>query len=345
LSKNVIGDYKTEISGILAQSKVEEIIKDSFTNLLKAISSNDLEGTRQYINSFDTDNAISQIQTIDNIKKKVESLNPVSFDMGISEEDSFLIVGKLNFTQKSSKYINSINVVYDRTSRIYKFNNLYETLVQIPKIVKVNPIVSIPNIEDTINCSDCFLAPVDKTHSLPSSYTPSFRNTGFTGGGQLTNDTISALKNLMSDASSKAISISIISSYRSYQTQISTFNYWVNEQKKRGLSQAEAEVRANRISARAGHSEHQLGTTVDIKCLSCGNFDNSSNNLLLYQYLEENAYRFGFVISYPKDKESLTGYSYEPWHIRFIGVDLATEFYNKNYITDVNLSSTILLRK
>ena len=329
LSQDNIGNYNTEVTGYLNKEKVVETIKGKFVKLL----------------SLTTDNEIEQSLKISNIKDKFSSINPVSFDLQILEKDGVLNVGKLNLEQKDSKYVDSIDVFYDRNLREFKFLNIFDTLSQIPEVKKIvvsTPTPSPSNIV-TINCSDCFLAPVDKYHSLPSSYTPSVTNVTLSGGGQLTNDALSALKDLNSDASNNGISITVISSYRSYQTQVTTFNYWVGQQKKNGLSQSQAEIQANRISARAGQSEHQLGTTADLKCSSCGNFDNSAKNILLYQYLEKNAHKFGFVISYPKGKEALTGYSYEPWHIRYIGIDLATGFFNKNYITEPNLSSTILL--
>jgi D-alanyl-D-alanine carboxypeptidase len=189
------------------------------------------------------------------------------------------------------------------------------------------------------------LAAVDKSHGLPSNYVPNLKNISISGGGQITNDANNALLNLYNDAKTENINITVISGYRSYQTQITTYNYWVSQQKNKGLNQADAEAAANRISAHAGHSEHQLGTTVDLKFEGTGSFDNSDKNLKLYKYLEENAYKFGFVISYPKDKENLTGYSYEPWHIRFIGIDLATDFFNRGYLSNPGDYSTKYLQQ
>jgi len=327
LRQNSIGNYKTEVTGSLEKDKVIENIKNNFKFLLDDT----------------TDNEIQQCLKITNIQEKFESIIPVSFELQIIDKDEILYVGKFKLEQKDSEFQTSMEVIYDRNLKEYKYLNIFDTLSKIPELKKKILNTPTPSNIETINCIDCFLAPVDKYHSLPSSYTPTLTNVTLPGGGQLTKDTLSALTDLTNDASNSGISISVISTYRSYQTQITTFNYWVGQQKKNGLSQAQAEIQANRISARAGQSEHQLGTTADLKCSSCGNFDNSAKNILLYQYLEKNAHKFGFVISYPKGKESLTGYSYEPWHLRYIGIDLATEFYDKNYLTEPNLSSTILL--
>ena len=344
LSRNTFEEYNTEVIGTLENDKVTAIIKSTFNNLLNTLKKNDYESSKNFI--LDTDNLDSTIQqlfSVSDFNTKIESIVPDTFELQINDTDNILYVGKLKIKQTNSSYIGTVDVVYDKELKIYRFTNMYDSFSQIPLPVVTSKTTSTSTQETTINCTDCFLAPVDKYHSLPSTYIPAVINTSLPGGGQLTYNTINALKNLSNDAKSYGIDITIISAYRSYQTQITTFNYWVSQQKKNGLSQAEAEIQANKISAKPGHSEHQLGTTADINCSTCGHFDSSAKNLALYQYLEQNAYKFGFVISYPQGKDGLTGYSYEPWHIRFIGIELATEFFNKNYLTAPGLSSTILL--
>lgn len=345
LVKKDLENYSTDITGSLAKDKVIQGIKDSFNSLLNYLERNNSEQAKNFIAGSDIDNAIKQILSINIISDKMTSITPVSFDLKLIENGDTLEVGKLNIAQKGSTYVNTIDVIYDRTLKTFKFSNLYDSFSQIP-VPGLNQVSITPNQVQTINCTDCTLAPVDKLHALPSTYIPTVINTTITGGGQLTSATVTALNDLNNDASSKGIDITIISAYRSYQTQVATFNYWVGEQKKKGLSQAAAESAANQVSARAGQSEHQLGTVIDLRCSSCTSFDNTDpKNMALYKYIEENAYKFGFVISYPKNKELLTGYSYEPWHIRFIGIELATQFFNKHYLTDPSLSSTILLRQ
>lgn len=109
------------------------------------------------------------------------------------------------------------------------------------------------------------------------------------------------------------------SGYRSYKTQESTYNGYV-----KSYGQAEAD----KFSAKAGQSEHQTGLSMDIS-------SESVNYLLSEEFGEtvegkwvaENAHKFGFIIRYPKGKEDVTGYQYEPWHIRYLGEDLATKVY------------------
>ena len=77
------------------------------------------------------------------------------------------------------------------------------------------------------------------------------------------------------------------------------------------------------FSARPGHSEHQTGLAFDV-----GAIDDDFANWPSGIWLKENAHKYGFIIRYPKGKQHITGYKYEPWHIRYLGVDLATKVYN-----------------
>jgi D-alanyl-D-alanine carboxypeptidase len=187
------------------------------------------------------------------------------------------------------------------------------------------------------SCEDCKYYPVSKRHALSASYEPAVVETGLPGGGQVTPETRAALQDLFNAARAAGLSPKVNSAYRSYQTQANTFNYWVEREVAKGFSREQAERNANRYSARPGHSEHQLGTTVDINCLSCSPFDRSSNgNDAIWEFVGANAHKFGFVVSYPEGKEDLTGYVYEPWHIRYVGVDIAKELYEIDYLGKQN---------
>lgn len=195
-------------------------------------------------------------------------------------------------------------------------------------------------------CRDCTLYHVDKTHALPSSYVPQVVPTGLPGGGSLTAQTVEALKQLFALANSKGLKPRVNSSYRSYSQQLSTYNYWVQGELNRGKSRAEAELAANRYSAKPGHSEHQLGTTADINCQDCQAFDrNNKANNAIWKFLEENAHKYGFVISYPRNMEAVTGYVYEPWHIRYVGVELASEIHSKGYVNGNGIYLAEFLRQ
>lgn len=114
-----------------------------------------------------------------------------------------------------------------------------------------------------------------------------------------------------------------LSAYRSYNTQKSIYNYWLN---------ARGKAYASKYVALPGHSEHQTGLAVDItsKRMRFG-LDESFDQTPEGKWLINNAHRYGFILRYPKGKERITGYNYEPWHLRYVGVKEATVMKKNNW--------------
>lgn len=144
----------------------------------------------------------------------------------------------------------------------------------------------------------------NKSYPLSENYSPGGLLKEFTNNFNL-------MKN---DAKNQGINLNIVSGYRSYSKQESVYNNYVAMDGKNA---------ADTYSARPGHSEHQTGLAADINSVN-----NSFINTPEGKWLNDNCYKYGFIIRYPKGKESITGYIYEPWHIRYINVDVATELYN-----------------
>lgn len=116
------------------------------------------------------------------------------------------------------------------------------------------------------------------------------------------------------------------SAYRSYDTQVSVYNGWVNS-----LGQEAADL----TSARPGHSEHQTGLAIDVNALpdqGCA-LEPCWGATPHAQWIAANAHRFGFIVRYPDGMTHITGYEYEPYHLRFVGVELATEMYTTGITT------------
>ena len=105
-----------------------------------------------------------------------------------------------------------------------------------------------------------------------------------------------------------------MSGFRSYWDQNYIYN---NSVKNYGVEQTDT------FSARPGHSEHQTGLAFDI-----GAIDDDMGEWPSGIWLAENAHRYGFIIRYPKGKQHITGYKYGPWHVRYLGVNVATKVYN-----------------
>lgn len=150
---------------------------------------------------------------------------------------------------------------------------------------------------------------VNKTYTLPSSY-----------GNGLTNATTEAFNNMQAAAKADGLNIYISSGFRSYSYQKTLYNNYVNRD---GVTVADT------YSARAGHSEHQSGLAFDVNTIN-DSFANTEEG----KWLNDNCYKYGFILRYPNGKSDETGYQYEPWHFRYVGVELAEKLYNNgNWIT------------
>jgi len=161
---------------------------------------------------------------------------------------------------------------------------------------------------------------LDSRYRLASTYAPtdlrSTADAGLNGGYRVREHVIADLKAMASAARAAGARLSVQSAYRSYQTQKDTFDYWV---RLHGYDYALKE------SARAGHSEHQLGTSLDFR--SYGGpapWDVSDwATTKAGKWMKANAWKYGFILSYPKGKTDVTCYMYEPWHYRYVGRDRA----------------------
>lgn len=125
------------------------------------------------------------------------------------------------------------------------------------------------------------------------------------------------LQNLIDDANRDGIQLYVFSSYRSFSEQ---------QALKGQYRVTYGAGTANSFSADQGYSEHQLGTTVDVIAPGQGGVLDGFDSTTAYQWLLKNAYRYGYIISYPKDNKF---YTFEPWHWRFVGVKLATDLHNQ----------------
>ncbi|NDI35882.1 M15 family metallopeptidase [Chengkuizengella sediminis] len=171
---------------------------------------------------------------------------------------------------------------------------------------------------------------VNKQRSLKDEYVPTDLvqpNIPFSFAGEsekkwLREEAARALEQLFEKADQENIQLNGVSGYRSYLTQKSIFNWNVQEQ---------GEEQARRYSAFPGTSEHQTGLAIDVSSPSVNNvLHESLGSTKEGQWLAKHAAEFGFIIRYPQDKEHITGYAYEPWHIRYVGKEIAAEIMGQN---------------
>lgn len=171
-----------------------------------------------------------------------------------------------------------------------------------------------------VQCGD-ILAPLDKQHVLAANCVPALVNLPAAmsiGAQQLTAPTITAMQEMFAAAAKDGSpSFQVNSAYRSYDTQVQAYNGAVAQYGK---------DYADRTSALPGHSEHQLGTTADVcaRGLCLEDFIGSPEAT----WLAQNSWKYGFIVSYPDGKEAITGYAAEPWHVRFVGKDVAKQVHD-----------------
>jgi hypothetical protein len=155
----------------------------------------------------------------------------------------------------------------------------------------------------------------NKTYPLPQSYAPGW------------DAEASAQLNVMFEAAKQdGIRLFVKSGYRSYVDQKVIYNGYVKRDGK---------AAADTYSARPGHSEHQTGLAFDLNSLSIS-FENTAEG----KWLAENCYKYGFIIRYPKGKENITGYIYEPWHVRYLGTEKAKAVYESGLCLEEFLGIT-----
>ena len=157
---------------------------------------------------------------------------------------------------------------------------------------------------------------VNKTYYLPENYTPvnSYQQLTSNCAHCLEEYVMTAFNEMNADAKSLGLNLWIASGYRSYSIQSYLYNNYVNRDGK---------IAADTYSARSGHSEHQTGLAFDLNSVS-SSFANTNEG----KWIQDNCHLYGFIIRYPKGKEQITGYMYEPWHLRYVGKELAKNLYN-----------------
>jgi len=157
---------------------------------------------------------------------------------------------------------------------------------------------------------------VNKTNPIDKNYNPklgSFRK------WYVAKELVEPLKQLEQVLESNNITFTISEAYVSVKMQEKLFNTKVKEYEKLGLSEMDAKMETAKKILVPRYSEHHTGLAIDFK-----------GNEKLYNYLEQNAYKYGFILRYPKDKEEFTKYKYDKTHYRYVGVEVATKMKQKN---------------
>lgn len=283
-----------------------------YKNIIAIQTETDLDGGRdinkeEYIYKEDLMHLGYSINDIEIIEKKISNVNVKTYLLNTKYKNLTAFISSPYFKLENvSRYQN----YFDRTSYTA------ETCVLYVEIGLDSEFYT--SIKDT-DLSKNELMLVNKYYKLSSDYIPELVSLDKAyGSGKLEPKAYEAFKLMCDNALLEDIKLKSVSAYRSYSNQNSLYKSYV---KKDGTKTADT------YSARPGHSEHQTGLAIDINTSSSkAKFETKKE----YEWLVNNAYKYGFILRYPNNKTHITGYKYEPWHWRYVGIDVATKIYEED---------------
>lgn len=195
---------------------------------------------------------------------------------------------------------------------------------------------TVKNVPDTVeehgDEKTWSLILVNKHNAIPAGYSVELEQ--LSNGEQIDIRIYHSLQELFDAARADGVYPIVASGYRSTEKQKKFMDEKIGEYEAKGYSTARAQEQAEKWVAIPGTSEHQLGIAVDI---NADGMHSSANEV--YEWLDENSYRFGFIRRYPPDKTDITGVSNEPWHYRYVGVEAATEIYRQKICLEEYLNT------
>lgn len=226
----------------------------------------------------------------------------------------------------NTKYIDLVKEKYYLKKNFYKYveymnSNKKLDLTTIVRNINIHLDQKFYSTDYKTKVSDDTLMLVNKYYALDASYTPDDLVTisqkyawGDKGAHKIRNIAYEAFLDMWNAASNDGFYLMVNSSYRTYEEQDKIYNRYKNNY---------GQKYADDYAARPGHSEHQTGLTLDLFSKTNSNkkeFTGSNEE----KWLQDNAYKYGFIQRYPEDKIKITGYDHESWHFRYIGVEAAT---------------------
>ena len=238
------------------------------------------------------------------------------------KDDQIKAILKKKYNRLNIKFIRQKYFITNNLDKYIKYYNNH-------KDDKISHIVSIVNVcadedyydKDTVKKTDISkkeLMLLNKFNYLDENYAPDdivkVSMQFAYGDNEIKKEVYEKFRSMYNDAKKEGLYLIITSSYRDYNFQKELWDSYANQK---------GDEWADSVSARAGYSEHQTGYTLDIVTYNANmsSFEKTDE----FKWLQDNAYKYGFILRYPKDKEDITGYSYESWHYRYVGKDVATK--------------------
>lgn len=281
----------------------DEVISKSNYAVIKRLTSNDdfnIDYLNEYLDKYktikDTDTVIKLVnEDIKGDNSLISELVKDKYYIANNLDKYIKYYSKDKTIRENVEYVNTLNYLTYFEDNFYAEPDIYGVLVQ-----------------------------VNKFYYLGESYNPKdLVELGNYGLGQLRKIAYDAYVNMREAARKDGMSFYVTSAYRSYEKQVDLYNNYLQIDK-----QEDVDI----YSARPGFSDHQSGYTVDI--LQEGSDFDTFYKTDASEWLKENAYKYGFICRYPEGKQDITGYEYEPWHYRYVGVYTATYIHNTGITYD-----------
>ena len=323
----------------LTKSEINTILKYDYNeNVIYIVKSDNYDPNKldlylKYITKYKNIDYLKIFELINNENFKENKINEYVKLLKKYDDINGIVKYVNDFKDKNIKLddftISLINEKYfiddylDRYINYYNNNpNLSASLV----VTRVNSNLDYTFYEDSkeADLSKDMYTLVNKFYYLSKDYVPDdlVDVTGIYARdkAELKKVAYDAFVKMADDARELGLTLKVTTGYRSYNFQATLYNNYV---KIDGVKNADT------YSARPGYSEHQLGYSADITNKNNVSFEEFENTKE-YEWLQDNAYKYGFIQRYPKDKEDLTGYMYESWHYRYVGNDIAKYIYENN---------------
>ncbi len=173
------------------------------------------------------------------------------------------------------------------------------------------------------NSGEWNLILVNKDHKIPYNYSPELIE--LSNGEKVDARIYPDLQKMFDDARAAGLQLFVRDGYRTRDEQQAIMEDKIAAYEDEGYSESDAKKLAKTYVAEPGTSEHELGLSVDINAESAG-----ASQDAVYEWLDENAYKYGFIKRYPADKTDITGIDNEPWHYRYVGYEAAKEMKEQN---------------
>ena len=184
------------------------------------------------------------------------------------------------------------------------------------------------DVSSTTNSNDWRMILANKNTPLPDGYAPELQTLA-DSQLQMQKEAAQAFDEMRKAANATGLTLMACSAYRSVERQQELFNAEIEKWKGKGMNQQEAEQKATTVVMIPGRSEHNTGLAVDVGSVTNQRIEEDFEKEPEFAWLQEHAAEYGFILRYPKDKQAITGVTYEPWHYRYVGVENAKKIKEK----------------